>query len=200
MLNTGGGVAADTLRALDFAFQEIADWSPDGRSLLVAAIAGAGGQASVSSWDLWTVPLGGGTPTPWLATGAYERTGSFSPDGRWILYQVFERGRQDLYLDTWPVPGRRVAIATGSVGLSMWGRDGTEVLYADAQGDLVSVPLEFVDGDLRPGRPTRLFGIPEGLSGIATADGERFLISRMIATPTGTSLQLVLDWTELLPR
>jgi len=199
MMNVGGG-GADTLRALDAVFQEVADWAPDGRSLLVAAISSVGSQASDSSWDLWTVPLDGGVPTPWLATGAFERWGQFSPDGRWVLYDVFERGLVDIYLDTWPTPGRRVAMAAGTSGGSMWGRDGREVLYVDAQGDLVSVPLEFVDGDVRPGRTTRLFREPEGMTGIATNDGERFLISRTIAAPAGTSLQLILDWTELLPR
>ncbi len=200
MMNAGGGGGADTLRALDVVFQEVADWAPDGNSLLVAAISAGGSEAADSSWNLWTVPLDGRAPTPWLATGAYERNGRISPDGRWVLFEVLERGLLDLYVDTWPVPGRRVAIAAGSNGLSRWGRDGREILYADAQGDLVSVPLEDVDGDLRPGRPTRLFSVPEGLTGIATNDGERLLISRALATPSGASLQLVLGWTGLLPR
>jgi hypothetical protein len=200
MMNAGGGGTADTLRALDAVFQEVADWAPDGKSLLVAAINSAGSQASDASWDLWTVPLDGGVPMPWLATGAFERWGQFSPDGRWILYEVFERGLIDIYLDTWPTTGRRVAVATGTNGGSMWGRNGREVLYVEAQGDLVSVPLDPVDGGIRPGRPTRLFREPEGMTGIATNDGERFLISCAVAAPSGTSLQLVLDWTELLPR
>lgn len=199
MMNVGGG-GADTLRALDAVFQEVADWAPDGKSLLVAAISAAGSQASDSSWDLWTVPLDGGVPTPWLATGAFERWGQFSPDGRWVLYEVFEHGLIDIYLDTWPTPGRRVAMAAGTNGRSMWGRDGREVLYVDAQGDLVSVALELVDGGVRPGRPTRLFREPEGMTGIATNDGERFLISSKDAAPAGTALQLVLNWTGLLPR
>jgi Tol biopolymer transport system component len=201
MMNAGGSGTADTLRALDAVFQEVADWAPDGKSLLVAAISRAGGGASDSSWDLWTVPVsGGGKPTPWLATDAFERNATFSPDGRWILFEVFERGLNDLYLDSWPTPGRRVPLASGTRGHSMWSRGGNEVLYADAQSELVSVPLEFTDGGVRPGRPTRLFRIPEGVTGIATNDGERFLVSSAIAAPAGTSLQLILDWTKLLPR
>lgn len=201
MMNAGGSGTVDTLRALDAVFQEVADWAPDGKSLLVAAISSAGSQASDSSWDLWTVPVaGGGVPTPWLATGAFERYATFSPDGRWVLFEVFERGQNDLYLDSWPTPGRRVPLASGSNGRSMWGRDGKEVLYVDAKSDLVSVPLEFVDGGVLPGRPTRLFRVPEGLTGIATNDGERFLVSSPIAAPSGTSLQLILDWTERLPH
>jgi hypothetical protein len=38
------------------------------------------------------------------------------------------------------------------------------------------------------------------VTGIATNDGERFLVSSAIAAPAGTSLQLILDWTKLLPR
>jgi hypothetical protein len=201
LMNAGGSGAVDTLRALDAVFQEVADWAPDGKSLLVAAISRAGGQTSDSSWNLWTVPLaGGGVPTPWLATGAFERYATFSPDGRWILFEIFERGQTDIYIDSWPTPGRRVPLASATEGRSMWGRDGREVLYVDAQSELVSVPLAFVDGGIRPGRPTRLFRVPEGLTGITTNDGERFLVSGAIAAPSGTSLQLILDWPALLPR
>ncbi len=196
LLNAGGGGPADTVRTLDALFQEVVDWSPDGRSLLVAAVSRSTDQATETSWDLWTVPLAGGAaPTPYLKTPAFERHARFSPDGRWVAWEVFDSGRVDIYIDAYPVPGHRVQVSAGTGGGVMWGRDGRELLYMDAQGDLVSLPLEFAGDEVRLGRPVRLFRVPDGVTGFETRDGEHFLVSYPSGADSGTSLQLVLNWT-----
>ncbi|MBK7189854.1 MAG: hypothetical protein IPH86_14560 [bacterium] len=70
----------------------------------------------------------------------------------------------------------------------------------DEQNVLISVPLEFAGDDVRPGRPNRLFRLPDGTTEMDTHDGERFLVSSSIAAPSGTSLQLILGWTGLFSR
>jgi Tol biopolymer transport system component len=200
LMNAGGSGMADSLQTLDAVFQEVADWSPDGRSLLVAAISRAGSEFGDTSWDQWIVPLDGSAPTPYLATPAFERFARISPDGRWVLFEVFEKGQSNIFIDSYPASGQRVPLATGTTGVAMWGRGGGEVLYADAQNDLVSVSLDFTGGGIRPGQPVRLFRLPDGITGLDTQDGERFLVSAAIAAPSGTSLQLILDWTQLVRR
>ncbi len=201
LMNAGGSGTADTLSTLDAVFQEVADWAPDGRSLLVAAISRVGSSAAETGWDLWTVPLaGGGAPTPYLATRDFERYARISPDGRWVLFEVFEQGQTNVFIDSYPTAGHRVPLAMDTGGGALWGRGGREILYKDAQNDLISVPLEITGDDIRPGRSTRLFRLPDGLTDLETNDGERFLVSSPIAAPSGTSLQLILDWTALLPH
>lgn len=198
--NAGGGERADTVRTLDAVFQEVSDWSPDGQTMLVAAISPVGSPHADTGWNLWSVPLDGGAPTPYVETGAFERVGRYSPDGRWVVWEDFDRGLYEIYIDSYPVRGHQVKVATGTGGSSTWGRGGREILYVDGQNDLVSVPLEFVNDGVRAGRPTRLFRLPDGLSGIVTNDGERFLVSSPVAAPSGTSLQLILGWTQLVGR
>jgi serine/threonine protein kinase/Tol biopolymer transport system component len=200
LMNAGGSGAADSVRTLDAVFQEVADWAPDGQSLLVAVISRAGSSGGETSWDLWTVPLGGDAPTPYLATRSFERYARISPDGRWVLFEVFDHGLSNIFIDSYPIPGHRVPLATGTEGRSLWGRGGREILYVDEQNVLISVPLEFAGDDVRPGRPNRLFRLPDGTTEMDTHDGERFLVSSSIAAPSGTSLQLILGWTGLFSR
>jgi serine/threonine protein kinase len=202
LLNAGGSGAIDTVRALDALFQDVADWSPDGRSLLVAVMDRPGKKAAETNWDLWTVPLaGGGPPVPFLRTPGFERYGRVSPDGRWAVCEVLDRGQEEIFVDSYPVPGHRVQVAAGpNGGWAMWGRGGREVLYVDAPGNLLSLPLEFTNEGIRPGTPTRLFRLPDEATGLDTRDGERFLVSYPDGADTGASLQLILGWTGLLQR
>jgi hypothetical protein len=90
-------------------------------------------------------------------------------------------------------PNRRV--------YGMWGRNGREVLYADREGYLVSLPLVFEGDDVRAGSPSRLFRLPPGLTGlIRTRDGERFLVSHVSGIAPGPVMRLALDWPGLLGR
>jgi serine/threonine protein kinase len=201
LLNAGGSGAIDTLRALDALFQDVADWSSDGRSLLVAVMDRPGTKAAETNWDLWAVPLaGGGQPVPYLRTPNFERYGRISPDGRWAVCEVLDGAQEEIFVDSYPVPGHRIHVAAGTDGWAMWGRGGREVLYAGMGGDLLSLPLEFTNEGIRPGTPTRLFRLPADATGLDTRDGERFLVSYPDGADTGASLQLILGWTGLLQR
>jgi hypothetical protein len=156
------------------------------------------------SWDLWTVPLdGSGPPRPYLATTALERFGRISPDGKWILCVSIFEGQLEVFLDSYPVPGRRMQVLSNQPNRVMrllWGRGGREILYSDREGTLISLPLVFEGDGVRAGMPIRLFRLPPGLTAIRTRDGERFLISHTTGNVPGPALRLALDWPELLKR
>jgi dipeptidyl aminopeptidase/acylaminoacyl peptidase len=204
ILNSGGSGAVDSLPAIRSLFQEAVAWSPDGQSLLVAVLGRLDKGADQSgSWDLWTVPPGGGEGKPYLATPAFERQARLSPDGRWTACVPRSEGRFDLFLDSYPVPGHRTQVLSGEPIRNlqvMWGRQGRELLYSDAASNLLAMPLEFTGGDAHAGTPAKLFAVPEGVTAMETADGERFLVVRRDESARGPSLRLVLGWTGLLRK
>ncbi len=204
ILPTGGGGGADSVNTVASLFQEVADWSPDGRSLLVAVLGREDERGTRPSWDLWTVPLDGAAPRPYLATGDFERIARLSPDGKWAFCLVLAEGEVTGHIESYPEPGRRLDVFVNRMGSALdliaWGPGGREVLWIDRENDLWSLPL-VPDGDgLRAGTPARLFRAPEGVSGLRTLDGERFLMTHPAPTTGWPELRLATNWAEALPR
>ena len=203
LVQAGGNGGADSVATPAAAFREVVDWAPDGRTLLVALLGRFDAPGEGTNWDLWIVPTGDGTPTAYVVTPAHERTAWISPDGTRAMWAARIEGQTELWIDSYPVPGHRVQILVGERELffkAQWGRDGRDVIYADSKGDLNSVPLAIAGDAVRPGKPVRLFHLPEGTTAIASRDGERFLVSH----PTGASpkpvLRIVTHWTETLRK
>ena len=80
------------------------DWSRDGRYLLYSEI------APKTGLDLWALPLNGDRkPVVVLQTPFNEKSGTFSPDGKWIAYDSDASGRPEVYVRRVSGFGRPVA-------------------------------------------------------------------------------------------
>ncbi|MEO5616669.1 MAG: protein kinase, partial [Candidatus Eisenbacteria bacterium] len=204
LINAGGSGARESVPSVPTIFQEAQGWAPDGRSLLVAGVGATNQGASPNnSWDLFTVPLDGGAPQPYVATSAFERRAKISPDGRWVVYATRLEGKTDLIVDSYPQAGHRVQILSGTPTYYvrfMWGRQGRELIYSDEESNLVSVPLEIAGDIIRPGKPSTLFEISPAVEDIVTVDGERFLVTRRDEAAPGPAMRLVQNWTGLLKK
>jgi len=132
-----------------------------------------------------------------------EMDASLSPDGRWLAYASFETGRPEIYVQSFPRPGRKVRVSLDGGDYPLWTRGGKELLYSRSQAiyspghTIVSVPVEEGE-EFRPGPPHPLFTLPTGFTGVDTvADGERFLVSTVTNSRPG-DIRLVLNWEALL--
>ena len=93
-------------------------WSHDGRYL-----------AYTSGGDVWALPLFG-DPKPLRVTDTpfAEANGRISPDGRWIAYDSLESGTQsEVYIQSFPQPGRKEQVSTKGGSLPRWSADGKEL-------------------------------------------------------------------------
>ena len=184
------------------------DWSHDGRFILYQISGGKTGQ------DLWIAPQtqgkapGDDKPFPYLQGPFNEQNGAFSPDGRWIAYVSNESGKDEVYVQSFPLSGGRWQIsAAGGTG-PRWRRDGTELFYVAADRNLTAVPVRAVGASFEPGIPHSLFPTPS-VSGFGfamrdeyavSADGNRFLVARPAGDAPAAPLTVVLHWQAGLKK
>ena len=151
------------------------DWSRDGKLLLFDQ------EEPRTKRDLWILPLDGDKkPYPILQTAANEYAARFSPDGHWIAYTSDESGREEVYVQTFPLTGRKRKISHQGGSFPEWRRDGKELFYVSADRQMMVAALA--------DEATFTFALPKALfpatansrllTGFSvTADGQRFLIA-----------------------
>ncbi|HJP86681.1 MAG TPA: protein kinase [Gemmatimonadaceae bacterium] len=154
--------------------QFASDWLRDGSALLVTTESGG-------KHDIIVQPADGSPAWPYAATSADEMGARISPDERWVAYTSDESGRSEIYLDTYPRPGRRVMVSSNGGAFPVWRGDGRELYYWN-DDRLVGVPIDAGSGDKPPvlGAPTVLFrapyyGGPNTMYDVSP-DGKRFVI------------------------
>jgi serine/threonine protein kinase len=172
------------------------DVSPDGRFLLFRR--DKPGESDLNE-DLWTVDLSDGTESVWLATPYAERTGRFSPNGRWIAYAANDSGRFEVYLQRFPELAERIPVSDGGGTTPVWRPDGRELYYWSANGWLMAVPVELSDsprfGESQPLFKARLRNIGGWNAQYdVSADGQRLLLNRLVEEPTVEPLVLIQNW------
>ena len=113
----------------------INDWSPDGRFVMFTRTSAA------TLHDLWLLPIAGErTPEPFLKTPYSESHGQFSPDGKWIAYTSNESGRSEIYVQSLPASVSKPVSSNGG-GFPRWRKDGKELFYRGADGQLMAVSV-----------------------------------------------------------
>jgi Tol biopolymer transport system component len=183
--------------------QSPASWSPDGRVLAFSE------QDSTTGWDIWVLKLEGDRkPQPFLQTPSNEGGVMFSPDGRWVVYQSDESGREEVYVRPFPGPGGRVPISTDGGTEPVWARNGKELFYRN--GDKMMAAAVETKPTFAAAKPTLLFeGHYETIISTYTMvpnydvspDGQRFLVIKSTDRESEwTQLNVVLNWSEELRR
>jgi serine/threonine-protein kinase len=182
-------------------------WSPGGKALAFTQI------AEGVNLDIWVLSMRDGLPTAhaFLATPFIEQWPEFSPDGRWLAYGSNESGRNEVWVQAYPGPGRREQVSTNGGTQPVWAQNGRELFYTEPAPDghvkMMAVPVTTGE-TFTAGRPQILFEGPYSTtvpvrSYDVTRDANRFLWDRSreasMATPI-TQVVLVQNWQEELKR
>jgi hypothetical protein len=168
--------------------------------------------------SLWTVPLSGDPkPVSYLNTKFNQHQAQFSLDGHWIAYSSDVTGRNEIYVQPFPLAsGGQSKVSTDGGTQPRWRRDnGKELFYISAESKLMAVDVSIttVNGSqvFHAGDPKSLFSAPISGGGTltiqhrydVTADGQRFLINTVAAaaTPAASSpITVVLNWQTGLKK
>ena len=71
---------------------------------------------------------------PVVRTRFNEYGGAVSPDGHWITYFSEESGKNEVYVQSYPEPGRKYQVSTAGGAGSVWSKDGREIVFGSLDG------------------------------------------------------------------
>ncbi len=175
------------------ALQTVNGWTRDGARLIFER-ADSAGRAT-----LWIRDRDGAGPeSPLGDASASESWSDLSPDGRWLAYVSDQTGSSEVYLRR--LDGSGGALRLSSIGgwAPRWRGDGRELFFVDGGGRLMAVPIGSLDPPA-PGAATLLFDAQlDDFSYDVTADGQRFVVARPVATKS-LPISVDLDWRQRLP-
>jgi len=185
----GGGTATQLTNREYWPFPRSV--SPDGTRLIEEV------QHPVTSNDLWIVNLASGRESP-LITSAFDETdGQFSPDGQWLVYTSTETGRPEVYMQHFPLTGRKWQGSTGGGVLPRWSASGRELFFRGPGSSMMAAAVTPKPA-LVIGTPVRLFEGDYAMDYDVTPDGKRFIMLR--ETSSTTRLDVVLNWFDDVRR
>jgi len=181
-------------------------WSSTGHDLLFTESKGG-------TNALWHLLLPGGRTAPFGAVSSQTPpSASFSPNGKWVAYNIMMQGGQHaVFVQPFPATGAVYQLSSDGDGHHpIWSRDGTELFYIPAPGRLSAVKVT-TGASFTFSTPSALPAV--GLMGPGTfarnvdirADGSGF-IGRQIAEDEESRLgappriQIVTNWFEELKR
>ena len=175
------------------------DWSRDGRWIAFSRL------GAKTGWDVWALAMDGpdrGKATPVVQGPFVEFRPSFSPDGRWIVYESNESGRFEVYVRPFPGSGGKWQVSTAGGTEPWWGGDGREIYYLSPGSKLVSVPVT-TGASFTAGQPSDLFDVrlqPIQLRNrwVPDRSGGRFLFLEPEGTARSLPMTVVLNWPEAL--
>ncbi len=176
-------------RLLDTRFQTYPlSWSPDGKFLIYAM-----GDPQTRT-DIWSLPLTGERkPQALLQTKADERAAKVSPDGNWLAYVSDETGTAEVYVTTFPQPGRAWRISTSGGNNPAWRADGKELFYLSGK-QLMAASVNNGGTEFQASTPRPLFAI-EGANYAVSRDGQRILTSVVTERAPTPPISVALHWT-----
>lgn len=174
------------------------DWSDDGGLLIYTVLTRANG------WDIEALPLAGGQPRVLVSTPADDRSGTLSPDGRWLAYLSNENGRFEVYVQPMPPTGTKWLVSRGGGQQPQWSGNGSQLYYIAPDRKLMVMDVRTDGAALAPAAATALMNtriteweVPaNGASYAVAPDGKRILIST--STDVGRPISLLLNWTAAL--
>jgi len=183
------------------------DWSQDGRFLINQLPGAKTGQ------DLWIAPQSSNNetaaekPFPYLQSEFDEQHGRFSPDGHWVVYVSNESGRDEIYVQSFPVSGAKFQISAGGGREPQWPKDGKEIFYIAEDRTLMAVPVKLGGPDsFQVGQAKPLFRLSMVSNFIVprsyavSNDGQRFLTPEIPGGASAPPLTVVLNWQAGLKK
>jgi eukaryotic-like serine/threonine-protein kinase len=174
-------------------------WAPDGQSIIYSQL------NPKTNVDLYLLSLSGEKKsTSWLQTSFIEAQPRLSPNGRWIAYISNETEQFQVYVDSFPTPGAKVAISIAGGSQPQWRADGRELYYYAPDQKLVAVEVNgdgptFKVGEARPLFEIRVASVDQRFPGngyyTVTKDGKRFLVVSLPEAPERQQINVILNWT-----
>jgi serine/threonine protein kinase/Tol biopolymer transport system component len=177
-----------------------ADWSRDGRYIVEATFA----SFPKTGFDVWVLPLFGDKKSyPYASTEFAETYPRLSPDRRWLAYVSDQSKREEVYVDTFPMPTTTRQVSVNGGSFPAWSHDGKELYFIAGDGKMMAVDIksgpQFDHGVPKPLFPTVGLGTGDYGAYDVGKDG-RFLMPLSANPSPIVSMTVVVNWLAGLKR
>jgi dipeptidyl aminopeptidase/acylaminoacyl peptidase len=175
-------------------FKFPSSWTPDGKWIVTTQVDPGSAQ------NVYLLPAADPRELQLFARGPVrELGGAVSPDGKWMITFSDETGRYQLYIDSFPTPGRRIQVSKNGALLAWWTPDGRQLLFSDETRGLWRAGLTF--------SPAPSAGVPQLLAQLPSTvlwsdfmpDRQKFLVLAQERSGPG-SITVVQNWRAALAR
>jgi len=174
------------------------NWSPNGRFIVYTLT------KEDTDRDLWVVGVDAdATPRPLLASRFSESLPFVSPDGKYVAYASDRTGQSEIFVTTFPEPGREVQVSSSGGIYPQWA--GSEITYAEPDtNSLMAVPIS-TSPELRVGDPVRLFSQDQvdvmvfrgnTFDFAITPKGDRIICVQDLSPEKGVKVVVVENWVD----
>jgi len=175
-------------------------WSRDGRILAFL-------DSTPTGYRIWTATNRRESPpslyreAPFILGGA-----EVAPNGRWLAYTSNESGRNEVYVDSFPIPSERIRVSVDGGTMPKWRSNGTELYYLAPDRKLMMSGVSAGEAGPVFAPAVALFEGPRvspdgSRTQFAPApDGSRFLFNARVEDPTPVGLTVIVNWPALLKR
>ena len=182
---------------LEKRFVRVAQWSADGAYLIVDT------QDAETGWDVAYVALGDSTKAIRITSSPFdEMAPALSPNGKWIVYQSNETGRNEVFVCDFPKGARKWQVSSSGGARPTWRSDGRELYFTGPDGAMVATVTDR-PGAVEIGAPERLPFPQDALNlglGIHSTDGKRFLVLRYDSETFTEPIRLIRGWRRVVER
>jgi serine/threonine-protein kinase len=152
--------------------------------------------------DVYGMRMGDTTLVPLVTSPALETDAAVSPDGRWLAYASEESGSPEVYVRPFPdAESARWQVSAGGGADPVWSRNGRELFFLSAQGEMTSVEVApgaaFTISPPKRLFPTGPYTFMPGVSSFdVSPDGKQFLMLRETTPTDRNELIVVQNWVE----
>ncbi len=170
------------------------DVSPDGRYLLVTI-------GNESGKELGVVDLSDTVKERSIQKlHIYGSNACFSPDGKWIAYNVVESGASRLYVSSFRGVEGKWLLPTDGASNPFWVKNRI-IFYSATRDSYEGCDVSFTNGSPVFDQPTSIFMLGRSqnayLYGVSK-EGDRFLGFRPANAGVGTNISLLVNWKGLV--
>ncbi|HEX6317178.1 MAG TPA: protein kinase [Gemmatimonadaceae bacterium] len=145
--------------------------------------------------DLYAIRPGvDSNPVPLAVTAAVGETNpAISPDGKWLLYNSRRTGVREVYVAPFPNSSTSLKQVSSDGGTeARWSRDGREIFYRNAAGEMVAVAVVSSD-PISLGARRVLFKLPDVVAWDVAPDGRFLVVLETGASATSTTQIVVVE-------
>jgi len=179
----------------DALFKVPSAWAPGGDTIVMTQL------DRNSNQNIYLMDASGKKPpTLFLQTASRDNGGPVSPDGKWLAYASDDSGRFEIYVQTFPTPGRKTQVSEqGALGV-WWTRDSRQLLFLGADSQTMWRADVIPGSTFATKAPVKLGTLPPGIAFVdMTPDRQRLLAIAPERTSTG-SITVVQNWRKALSR